>query len=278
MVSKLKCPVVDDNYIDEVVVERSKGVNKSFFDRIRLVWKARARLYEIYKGDPEILKSWLNDEAEKGALNNLYNNHSNASRHGSAIRSIREHDMQLCPACGELGTPNTLDHYLPKDIYPEFSIFPLNLFPMCDICQIKKGKKTTSTSNRRLFIHPYYADFIEKQVVFLNISGDFKNPVAELVLDSGLSADERRLLGSHVTELEIDSRFIKFFSVEYIRLLRVVNKIRSTGLDVRSSLAIFEASALLKGCNCWEHIFYHGVTKNESLMEYLCGGELPEYL
>ena len=65
------------------------------------------------------------------------------------LQSLRNHDLQLCPACGEAGAPNTLDHYLPKGKYPHFCVTPHNLFPMCDACQRRKGDRTGDENNPR---------------------------------------------------------------------------------------------------------------------------------
>ena len=51
-------------------------------------------------------------------------------------------DLHICPVCDENGyytkskeTINTtLDHYLPKDIYPHFACHPYNLIPTCYAC------------------------------------------------------------------------------------------------------------------------------------------------
>src|SRR3546814_3004594 len=61
---------------------------------------------------------------------------------------LHVHELNHCPACGEPGTPNTLDHYLPKGRYPHFCVTPLNLFPMCDACQQAKGEKTGDADSR----------------------------------------------------------------------------------------------------------------------------------
>lgn len=42
-----------------------------------------------------------------------------------------------CPFCG-ISELSTLDHYLPKELYPEFSVFPKNLVPSCAVCNTRK--------------------------------------------------------------------------------------------------------------------------------------------
>jgi hypothetical protein len=55
------------------------------------------------------------------------------------------------------GQATTLDHFLPQDLYPEFSIFALNLIPACAICNnIKRTLLGTDATGR--FIHAYLDD------------------------------------------------------------------------------------------------------------------------
>lgn len=59
-----------------------------------------------------------------------------------------------CPLCG-VRTVSTLDHYLPKQEFPVFSIYPLNLIPACKDCNIDK-RSEVATSHEKETIHPYF--------------------------------------------------------------------------------------------------------------------------
>ena len=61
-----------------------------------------------------------------------------------------------CPLCG-IGTVNTLDHYLPKTLFPVYSVTPNNLIPACAWCQKGKGDYYSKTKAGQL-LHPYYDD------------------------------------------------------------------------------------------------------------------------
>ena len=39
----------------------------------------------------------------------------------------------FCPLCGQRNV-STLDHYLPKESYPDLSILPINLVRACSDC------------------------------------------------------------------------------------------------------------------------------------------------
>jgi 5-methylcytosine-specific restriction endonuclease McrA len=273
MVTLLIEPDIDEvAYLDSVVDERQNGQHSAFFTGIRDEWKARASHYRQNFGNPELITPWIEVAVRRGTFNNLYNAPADNSTHGSVIATLRARTLQLCPSCGEDGTPNTLDHYLPKERYPEFSILPQNLLPMCDTCQGSKGTKTVDAANRRLFIHVYFDAFVDKQIVFMAINEPFNAPASI----TSLTATEADLVRRHLAELNIINRYHRFFRPEYLHLLRIVNMLRRTEQDVEQNLLNFCASERLRSVNGWRHIFYSGVLNNPELLSYLTNQQLPE--
>ncbi|WP_371069327.1 hypothetical protein [Sediminibacillus sp. JSM 1682029] len=67
----------------------------------------------------------------------------------------------MCPICG-YRTVDSLDHYLPKEKYPIFSISPINLIPTCMGCN-KKKFSDAPTRPEEEYIHPYF-DNIENDL------------------------------------------------------------------------------------------------------------------
>lgn len=62
---------------------------------------------------------------------------------------------RLCPYCG-CGGAATLDHYLPKNIFPEFAVLPINLVPSCGVCNNYKGDLWRSGDDSATFLHAYF--------------------------------------------------------------------------------------------------------------------------
>jgi len=280
MVMRLTPPDVDGiELIDKIVSERQAGKNAKFFNEIKDDWKLHVQTYIDSKGNPELVKPWHKVRGHKVTFKNLYSNPQEGSAQEPILQALRSRTMQLCPACGEDGTPNTLDHYLPKDIYPEFAITPLNLFPMCDICQGEKGTKTLDEDDQRFFLHPYFDVFTEKQVVMLEISKPFESPTTITVRPhSDLSEVDASLVKRHLYELGISKRYHHYFRNQHMRLLKLVNEIRLNGQNVRQSLELFRKNELYKSVNSWPHIFYSGVLADEELIVYLETAKLPDYL
>jgi hypothetical protein len=111
----------------------------------REAWKACVLAYVEAGGNPEVIPPWPDIARHKTKLQSLYLNAKEGSTQKLILDELRSRKLQFYPACGEDGTPDTLDHYLPKETYPEFSVTPANLSPTCDARQAEKRSKTVDT-------------------------------------------------------------------------------------------------------------------------------------
>jgi hypothetical protein len=275
MVIRLERPQVelsDTDLIDRVVQERLNGRNREFFQNIHPHWRERVARYVAVGGNPEQIERWADVAAREvgNRFRNLYLNPQEGSIQKPILEKLRERTLDFCPACGEDGTPNTLDHFLPKEHYPEFAITTANLFPMCDICQGKKGTDTLSDAGERLFVHPYFDHFLNQQLVVLSIGEPFNAPASiDLAPPEDLPADIHGLVSRHLKHLDIEARYYHYFRASYLRLLRLVRQIRNKGLVVALQIEIFRDLALEKSVNSWGHVFYDGIMRNKDLLAYL---------
>ncbi|MBT54175.1 MAG: hypothetical protein CMF72_12365 [Mameliella sp.] len=278
MVMKLDAPAYCSlQMVDDVVAERQGGKNAGFFSGIKQDWRDRVQAYIDAAGSPEIVKTWTDVDKKKNTFLNLYLSPQDGSVQGKMLSSLRDHELSICPACGEAGTPYTLDHYLPKDKYPHFAVTPLNLFPMCDACQRKKLAKTGDADDPRFFLHPYFDVFIANQVLKLSIDPPFDAPTFGLDVADGLSVQQMALVRRHVKELGIVERYARFFRGQHMRLLKLVQKSRATGQNVETNLTLFRGMVSIPTQNAWEHVFYDAVLSNLEMINYLEHGDIPEY-
>jgi len=63
----------------------------------------------------------------------------------------------ICPLCGHR-TVSTLDHHLPKAMFPSLAVTPINLVPACGDCNKAKLEERPATPQEQTF-HPYFDDF-----------------------------------------------------------------------------------------------------------------------
>ena len=280
MVIRLAQPTtLDLDLVDQIVIERQGGKNAVYFTSIKSLWLSRINDYRLYRGNPESILIWPNIDIHKTKFLTLYNSPKDNSVQKPILENLRSRKLQLCPACGEDGQPNTLDHYLPKDLYPEFSITPINLFPMCDICQGEKLAQTVNINNKRLYLQPYFDNFLSAQAVDLSIGRPFNAPRwINISPHHQLDKNDSALVGRHLAGINYAKRYMRFFSDEHLRLLKLVNRLRESGQNVKQNLENFRENAKDKSINSWGHIFYDGVLKNPSLVRHLEIGKLPSYI
>lgn len=129
------------------------------------ILKSAYKEYVLKSGVPDKgMYRELPQEA-KVALRYYYSNTPVSHRD---INNIRRNDSNsLCPMCGSMHR-GTLDHVLPKDNFPEFSVFTRNLVPACK-CNNKKGNAVAINVNERI-LHPYYDNILSQRLISAKIS------------------------------------------------------------------------------------------------------------
>lgn len=262
--------------LDQVLVERNRGRNARFFRGIATEWRRRVESYLNERGNPETVSDWPAIMENTTPFLTLYRSPADNSSQAPVLTTLRERQMQFCPACGEEGTPNTLDHHLPIERFPHFAVTPANLSPMCDICQTAKGERTVDAQGRRIFLHPYFDEFLDAQILRLTIGRPLAAPM-EFVLepDPNLPDELVGLVRRHIGGLQLERRYGAFFRDEYIRLLRLAQAARDAGIDIRANVAAFKHLHQIRALNLWPHIFYSSVMEDAELLEFLANGELP---
>lgn len=80
------------------------------------------------------------------------------------IKRIREEsEANCCPMCGSFHS-GTLDHLLPKAVYPVFAIFGPNLVPACKCNSTRTDLLTGENVNERI-LHPYFDDILSDRLL-----------------------------------------------------------------------------------------------------------------
>lgn len=116
-----------------------------------------------------------------------------------------------CALCG-LSETSELDHYLPKEKHPEFSICSINLVPICSSCNKKKSNKILieGTSVRR-FLHVYFDEIPEERFLEASLTLDMSLIIVRFAIrrPTGVGMQVYRLLRSHLIELGLVRRYQK---------------------------------------------------------------------
>ncbi len=283
MPTKLPLPPIDDLIlVDEIVKERTRNPNKDYFNCYKDTWKVRINEYNNKNGDPTSIVNSTITTYDKGKFINLYENPRGTFK--TDVRDVLEsHHLNFCPFCGEAGRPGTLDHYLPKDKYPEFSLLSTNLVPMCDICQRAdhKGSKVFDDDFKKLFLHPYFDNIENLEILVLEIIAPYtKGTDFKLKVKNSVPEPLKSLCKRHVKELRIDERYRGYFIDEFMRLKKNVKGMISRGVnraDIPNKIDDFYEKEKLVAINYWDTVFYKSVLTSSALLRYLENIDFKEY-
>lgn len=144
------------------------------------------------------------DKEQKSDFHLLYRNKLKKTKINDTISEL---SFNKCPIC-LLPNPKTLDHVLPKELFYNFSLTPVNLVPMCDSCNRKKGEKH-GTSYVRSTFHPYFDDLDYHDNVRITVTFNHKYiDVSINLMQNSLSNDFYNKLCFNFYELyKVDEPF-----------------------------------------------------------------------
>ncbi|MDN8228391.1 MULTISPECIES: hypothetical protein [Acinetobacter calcoaceticus/baumannii complex] len=159
---KINLDVDDISILNSLYSSTSKLVD-NFKDREDYLLKHRYKMYVAFAERSKLSKlrciPYFNKRRAK-IFQDLYSSELVSLRY---IKDYRKNtSYKVCSLCGSPAA-GTLDHFLPKDIYPEFSIFSKNLIPACK-CNFSKNK------NINMIYHPQFFDFLENRLYHIDFS------------------------------------------------------------------------------------------------------------
>ncbi len=160
--------------------------------------------------------------------------------------------LARCPFCG-IGETSTLDHYLPKELHPQFAIYSRNLVACCSPCNTRKSDLVLNdATDTRLFLHPYFDLVPNKQFVTVQITlmTDALGLSFRLRRPAGLPTGIFQHLESHFRLLRLADRYRRM-SLEHLRSTRKgLERFYGSNCD-----AVRVAAELNRDADDWEDDF-----------------------
>lgn len=184
--------------------------------RRRLMQSARREILVAYQSYEDVAP-------EVGELDNapLTDQQKDAMRHAYSVEAepmttlrgdlLKRVSVARCPFCG-ISESSTLDHYLPKEQYPEFSIFPKNLVPSCALCNTRKRDRILDAgTNVRMFLHPCYDPIPDAAFLTVRVRMKENGLILAYRLNrpAGMALQTFQHLTSHFNELDLADRYRK---------------------------------------------------------------------
>jgi len=221
--------------------------------------------------------------SDNNLKNKLYNIYDSTSKNIKVLKAkIRNLSKTVCPYCGIQNEPYRIDHYLPRSVYPEFSIFSDNLIPSCDICNdIYKKDHYISSDGLRLFYNPYFDNFIDNEQ-FLKCDLQCENDylIINFYIDNINNDESNKILQNHFAKLALNQRykdiivndlFPEFYNefVEYNELSQQEIFIDTNMNEVKSVIDGRIRGLRLFNQNYWRKVFWAALKECEECLKLI---------
>lgn len=176
-----------------------------------------------------------------------------------------------CPMCGA-ETHKTVDHFLPRSPWAEFSFFSLNLVPSCGTCNTKRGNRANAPGTTPRLLHPYFdGKVLAKRLHVTRIGGQYEAPEFEPDAYHLLKRPEILRVRRHLNQSIDLVVYQQFCSNRWSELRQEVKRLK-TKVAVKKRLeTLLEDSESTSGPNSWKTAFYAGASGSPAVISWLFG-------
>ncbi|MFZ6710292.1 HNH endonuclease [Undibacterium sp. TC9W] len=179
----------------------------------------------------------------------------------------------VCPFC-QLDQTASLDHYLPKRKFPEFSVFPQNLVPCCFTCNNKKNDLVTGQSNNTpLFLHPYFDQVHDETFLTLSIKIIDDALLLKFYINKtdNMTHEDFTRISTHFEILQLRNRY-RTMALDLLRGIRFGLEKRFATEEKEIAVSKYlkeEASSIAcsHGRNYWKTVLFSTLANNASFCD-----------
>jgi 5-methylcytosine-specific restriction endonuclease McrA len=230
--------------------------------------KAKAQLlYSIPQNNCENNEIALG-EVTKKELKDVYSLHMVVREKPARViynSLLSQSPLGKCPFCG-FGHASTLDHYLPKSKYPQFSVLPFNLVPCCKDCNTGKSTAIATTAEGQS-LHPYFdhQNFIDDQWLYAEVIQTTPAFIRFFVKAPDHWDDiSKARVKAHFRNFNLNLRYSVEASSELVSLRDVLVSYCQLGSEwVRKHLGIEAKSSTSQHSNSWKTAMYQALVASD---------------
>ena len=177
----------------------------------------------------------------------------------------------ICPYC-LVGTANTVDHYLPKETYPMYSVHSYNLIPACRDCNTNKGSKIPFNDNE-FFVNPQYDSLCDYEWLSVHIIIDKSIGFKYSINDKMKDENEYSKLSFHFEKLELSMLYSSNSSSQFSGERKEFKDIfDSKGPSILKDEICKRRDSWISGHGVghWKSAYYQSIVECDTLMnDYL---------
>lgn len=195
------------------------------------------------------------------------------------IKALQPTDLQgTCPYCG-ISTPESFDHFLPKEDFPEYAVFALNLIPCCTACNGKKGTYWRENAQRKII--NFYRDALPSDTFLFARASMVRNAIVpEFSIRNDGAIDNRlfAVIEGHFARLNLLSRYRNESNDEITNVIEsVTSHCRSADLNIIREGLDRNINSLMQrmGPNYWKVALMRALSECDDFIQYLSSKIVP---
>lgn len=247
--------------------EVNKLAKDAFWQPHQAAWIAAYQTYQANGGSPFAVVAHNFGPGIGDRQYALYDNRKNS---GELKRMRKKEGLKSCPFCGSPVT-GSLDHYLPRDLYREFSIMRANLVPACMHCNSSTKGTTVHGVNPRRFIHPYFDAWAAGVLWFVEIVPPYKAATFKPRPMPALPAPQDQIVAFHLDNV-LGTQFGLSMDTQWSSLPGQI-KLRDPNLTTASVttqlLQELRVAYHAGGENCWLAALLRGILGDPGAIEHM---------
>ncbi|EZP81285.1 MULTISPECIES: HNH endonuclease [Novosphingobium] len=250
---------------DEAVVR--KLAKKAEWKPHETDWLTAYQTYRANSGSPFAVNA---HDFGPGVGKRQYDLYDSRKGSGDLKRMRQKAGLKSCPVCGSPVTGD-LDHYLPRDMYREFSIMRANLVPACRHCNSGVKGTTVHGGNPRRFIHPYFDTWAADALWDVEIVPPYNAATFRPRVMAGLPAPRDQIVAFHLDNV-LGTQFHLSMATDWstlpgqIKLRDPILSLQSVtdqiGLELRVAL-------MSRGVNSWQAALMRGILAEPAAIAHL---------
>lgn len=228
-------------------------------------YKELAKDAMLYTFEDNLCKERRVDISEMKAIYTQRMAHQRGPGYNIYIKIKKAPNFRTCPICGHRKV-TTLDHYLPKSVYPSVVVSPLNLIPSCFECNKKKSAKISKSSEEET-LHPYFDNLGSERFLFANVI-ETDPPIIDfsIIAPPNWSAKFTERVKHHFKTFNLNLLYRIHAADEIIGQMDYWSKLSKDSLQKHF---FDQASSRRKVCiNSWETALYEGIASSD----WFCDG------
>lgn len=270
-------PVYQTEKIYEHIINAKIKKNRITLSRKKIKFKVLRRI-ERFKNSKKYFHNLHNVKYTDNVKDSLIGCYNTKAEYFELIKVLLNQSKDntnsiyniKCPYCS-INNANTIDHILPKELYPEFSFAPGNLIYVCHDCNSKKGIDYKNENNR-IIINPYRDSFIDEIYVKVNLDLYPYNMkyklIAHLEIDtSNCTNEDSIIINNHYKKLNL----LRLLNDELPSLLSELENsfyCNSYSNQMKTYSLHYDSSSKTNGVNHYKTALYRTLITTEIIKEF----------